>query len=104
MPNDELLSVAEVAEKLKLNEQTVRNWIDRGELAAVRLGSRRVRIYASELGRFIAESSAAARPDAAKAQDSFEAALEFLSRDADGYTSEALRRLAKAANELARAL
>ena len=36
------LTVAEVAATLKLNQQTVRNWIDRGELAAVRAG-RRVR-------------------------------------------------------------
>lgn len=54
--------IKEVAERLKLNEQTVRNWIDRGELSAIRLGSRRVRIYATELNRFIAESSAAAKP------------------------------------------
>jgi excisionase family DNA binding protein len=104
MPDDEMLSVAEVPERLKLNEQTVRNWIDRGELRAVRLGSRRVRIYASELNRFITDSSAAIKPDAAKARQSFEAALESVRTQKDGYTSEALRRRAKAANELARAL
>jgi excisionase family DNA binding protein len=38
---DQFLTVAEVAELLKLNQQTVRNWIDRGELAAVRVGQRR---------------------------------------------------------------
>jgi excisionase family DNA binding protein len=40
---DEFLTVAEVAEMLKLNPQTVRNWIDQGSLPAVRIG-RRVRI------------------------------------------------------------
>jgi excisionase family DNA binding protein len=40
---DEFLTVAEVAETLKLNQQTVRNWIDQGSLAALRIG-RRVRI------------------------------------------------------------
>jgi len=43
MTEDEFLTVAEVAERLKLNQQTVRNWIDRGELPAYRIG-RRVRI------------------------------------------------------------
>jgi excisionase family DNA binding protein len=38
------LTVGEVAELLRLNQQTVRNWIDRGELPAVRVGERRVRI------------------------------------------------------------
>jgi excisionase family DNA binding protein len=59
---DELLTVAEVAEQLKLNPQTIRNWIDRGELSAVRLGSRRVRVRSSELERFLSESSAAQSP------------------------------------------
>ena len=40
---DEYLTVAEVAEILKLNQQTVRNWIDQGRLPALRIG-RRVRI------------------------------------------------------------
>ena len=31
-PEEEYLTVAEVAGNLKLNQQTVRNWIDRGEL------------------------------------------------------------------------
>ena len=35
---NELLTVAEISEKLKVNEQTVRNWIDRGELPSVRVG------------------------------------------------------------------
>jgi excisionase family DNA binding protein len=49
---DEFLTVAEVAELLKLNQQTVRNWIDRGELAAIRVG-RRVRIRREELERLL---------------------------------------------------
>ena len=36
MPDD-VLTAAEVAEKLRLNQQTVRNWIDRGELPAYAL-------------------------------------------------------------------
>jgi excisionase family DNA binding protein len=40
--NEEFLTVAEVAERLKLNQQTIRNWIDAGTLPALRIG-RRVR-------------------------------------------------------------
>jgi excisionase family DNA binding protein len=48
---DEFLTVAEIAELLKVNPQTVRNWIDRGELPAVRVGARRVRVRRSDLGQ-----------------------------------------------------
>jgi excisionase family DNA binding protein len=43
--NSEFLTVAEVADLLKLNPQTIRNMIDRGDLTALRVG-RRVRIRA----------------------------------------------------------
>jgi excisionase family DNA binding protein len=49
------LTVAEVAERLKLNQQTVRNWIDQGSLPALRVG-RRVRIKRSDFERVLAES------------------------------------------------
>ena len=49
------LTVAEVAEKLKLNQQTVRNWIDQGSLPALRVG-RRVRIKQSDFDRIVDES------------------------------------------------
>jgi excisionase family DNA binding protein len=48
----EFLTVAEVAETLKLNQQTVRNWIDQGSLPALRIG-RRVRIRRSDFERLI---------------------------------------------------
>jgi len=47
------LTVAEIAEQLKLNPQTVRNWIDRQLLPAVRVGPRRVRIRQSDLDAFL---------------------------------------------------
>ena len=62
---EEFLTVADVAELLKLNQQTVRNWIDQGSLPAVRVG-RRVRIRRSELERVIEQGSTQAgrgRPD-----------------------------------------
>jgi excisionase family DNA binding protein len=49
------LTVAEVAEKLKLNQQTVRNWIDQGSLPALRVG-RRVRIKRSDFDRVLEAS------------------------------------------------
>jgi excisionase family DNA binding protein len=52
---NEYLTVAEIAELLKLNPQTIRNMIDRGELPAVRVGSRRVRVLRSDLDEFLAE-------------------------------------------------
>ena len=51
---DAFLTVAEVAGILKLNQQTVRNWIDQGSLPALRVG-RRVRIRRSDFERVLAE-------------------------------------------------
>ncbi|MGH2882407.1 MAG: helix-turn-helix domain-containing protein [Solirubrobacteraceae bacterium] len=44
----------DVAEVLKLNPQTVRNMIDNGELGAVRVGRRRIRVRQSQLDEFLA--------------------------------------------------
>jgi excisionase family DNA binding protein len=52
LDESEFLTVAEVAETLKLNQQTVRNWIDQGSLPALRIG-RRVRIRRSDFERLI---------------------------------------------------
>jgi excisionase family DNA binding protein len=37
------LTVAEIADDVKVDQQTVRTWIDRGELPAVRIGCCRSR-------------------------------------------------------------
>ncbi len=52
--DEAFLTVAEVAELLKLNQQTVRNWIDAGTLPAFRVG-RRVRILRADLERILAQ-------------------------------------------------
>jgi excisionase family DNA binding protein len=52
--DQDFLTVAEVAERLKLNQQTVRNWIDQGSLPALRVG-RRVRIRRSDYERLVTE-------------------------------------------------
>lgn len=64
MADTEFLTVAEVAAILKLNEQTVRNWIDAGTLPALRVG-RRVRIKREDLNAIVeagATGSAAPQP------------------------------------------
>ena len=67
------MTVFEVAELLKLNQQTVRNWIDRGELHAIRVGPRRIRVRRSDLDEFIAAGTTArlsqSEADAAQAEE-----------------------------------
>jgi excisionase family DNA binding protein len=70
---DTFLTVAEVAEMLKLNQQTVRNWIDQGSLPALRVG-RRVRIRRSDLERVLEEGRTAG---AANAQETGPSAEDF---------------------------
>jgi excisionase family DNA binding protein len=65
--DDEYLTVIEIAEHLKLNPQTIRNWIDAGSLPAVRVG-RRVRIRRADLDRLLAQgTTATAQPQPAPA-------------------------------------
>lgn len=61
---DELMTVAEVAAILKLNRQTVRNWIDAATLPAVRIG-RRVRIKRPDFNVFIEAGYTSPRKPAA---------------------------------------
>jgi excisionase family DNA binding protein len=56
-PEETYLTVAEVAETLKLNQQTIRNWIDQGSLPAIRVG-RRVRIRRSDFEQILRRSAA----------------------------------------------
>ena len=58
---DEFVTVAEVAATLKLNQQTVRNWIDAGTLPAVHIG-RRVRIKRSDFDAIVEASYAGPKP------------------------------------------
>lgn len=71
---DELLTVAEIARALQLNEQTIRNWIDAGRLPHLRAGARRVRVWRSDFEAFVegsAERSARAEPPLEAIWDGF---------------------------------
>lgn len=59
MIEDEFFTVGEIASLLKVNQQTVRNWIDHGILPATRVG-RRVRVRKRDLDEFI--NAGAAQP------------------------------------------
>jgi excisionase family DNA binding protein len=71
---DSFLTVAEVAGMLKLNQQTVRNWIDQGSLPALRVG-RRVRIKRSDFDRVLADAYTAGATSGA--QESGPSAEDF---------------------------
>jgi excisionase family DNA binding protein len=60
--DESFLTVKDVAERLQLNQQTVRNWIDQGSLPAVRVG-RRVRIRQSDFDRLVGADSAPRPPE-----------------------------------------
>jgi excisionase family DNA binding protein len=117
---DEFLTVAEVAQLLRLNPQTVRNWIDQGSLPAIRVGARRIRIRRGDLDAFLMQASG---PDAtngaqptpeAQAQSVSDGRAELgqvldraravLDGGGDHELAEALRDLAEAASRLARAV
>lgn len=71
--DESFLTVSDVARLLQMNEQTVRNWIDRGELRAVRVGSRRVRVRREDLDAFI-EAGSPTLPEGASDEQSEQAA------------------------------
>ena len=61
MADEELLTVDEVARRLKLHPETVRRWIRAGRLRAISLGSDRagLRIRASEVARLLGDGEQA---------------------------------------------
>lgn len=54
MSDDELLTVKEVADRVKVHPETVRGWIRDGELEAVDIGGE-YRIYKQDLDKFLKE-------------------------------------------------
>lgn len=55
-PEETLLSVRQVTERIQVTKSTVRRWIREGKIAALHVGpTRRVRIRLSELLRHVQE-------------------------------------------------
>jgi excisionase family DNA binding protein len=52
--DDPWLTLAEIAEELRVNPATVRQWISRGRLEAMRAGQRKLLVRRSELDRMLA--------------------------------------------------
>ena len=93
-----------VAELSKLNQQTIRNMVDRGELGHVRVGQRRVRIRQSQLDAFLAAGESGPQPPEAnpwqavsEAASAVAAAVRAQDRDA---LDRAIARLTDAAREI----
>lgn len=64
--NEELLTVQQVASRLKLNPETVRRWLREGRLRGIRFGgSGGYRIPQSEVERFLAQRMEEAGKEAA---------------------------------------
>ena len=53
MQGDKMLTIEEVAERMRVNEKTVRNWIASGELPAFPIGKRGYRISETDLRNFV---------------------------------------------------
>ncbi len=52
MAKNELLTTDEVAERLRVSKQTIRNMIDRGELRAVKVG-RQYRVVSADVDNLL---------------------------------------------------
>lgn len=100
MADDEFLTVDEVAALLKLNAQTIRNTIDRGDLPAVRFGPRRIRIRRVDLDEFMGASVKQSEARVAFDDASRDVAV-LLRRGSADQAAAALRELSAAALALA---
>jgi excisionase family DNA binding protein len=64
---DPWLTLAEIAEELRVNPATVRLWISRGRLSAMRAGQRKLLVRRSELDRMLAARDMATQPSIPRA-------------------------------------
>ncbi|MBU4528470.1 MAG: helix-turn-helix domain-containing protein [Hoeflea sp.] len=79
MVRDQYQTVKEVADRLKVNEATVRGWIRHGELRAIDIG-KGWRIADSDLAAFLKAHATGQRPEGRGATQDADPA----SRDRDG--------------------
>jgi excisionase family DNA binding protein len=63
--DDPWLTLAEIAEEMRVNPATVRLWVSRGRLKATRAGQRKLLVRRSELDRMLA-STASSEPEPAQ--------------------------------------
>jgi len=61
---EKLLTVGEVAEKLRMAKGSIYRWISTGKLKHVKLGHRAVRVRPSDLEAFIEERTEGGQSDA----------------------------------------
>jgi excisionase family DNA binding protein len=89
---------------VKLNQQTVRNMIDRGELGHVRVGQRRVRVRQSQLDAFLAAGESDPQPPEANPWKAVSAAATAVTAAVREQNREGLGRaiasLAEAAQQI----
>jgi excisionase family DNA binding protein len=52
-PDDPWLTLAEIAEELRMSPATIRSWISKGTLRAMRPGQRKLLVRRSELDRML---------------------------------------------------
>ena len=91
----ELLTVDEVAARLRLNPQTVRRWIRRGTLPATKIGRKEWRIKADDLEQRLGEpaDAAAARTAAVDRLLAFRERLRGRTFDVDEWLRESRNQL-----------
>jgi excisionase family DNA binding protein len=65
--DDPWLTLAEIAEELRVNPATVRLWISRGRLSAMRAGQRKLLVRRSELDRMLSARDMATQPSIPRA-------------------------------------
>lgn len=51
--NDDILTIKDVAKKLKVSTRTVYRWVDDGDLRVARIGRKTYRVFESDLKKFI---------------------------------------------------
>jgi len=67
--SDPLLTLAEIAEELRVNPATVRQWVSRGQLKALRAGQRKWVVRRSELERMLSAANPPADSAASQAAE-----------------------------------
>lgn len=82
--SDHYMRVRDYARRFSLDESTVYKMIERGEIKAIRIGKKTLRIPSSELERYL-EREPAAESEAASLEEKVEAFRKANSKDPDSY-------------------